>query len=346
MYTLIALSVCLLMNEAAGPQGTITGVAVNGTAGGVPLADCQIVLRASENGSFVPIAETRTDSDGRFAFTGLHPDGKVIYLPGANRHDVHYPGVRVRLQPNQCTANVKLIAFDAVESPSPLVIRRHEIQIRPAAEFIAVTETLVVDNPTLTAYVGQATDDRPPVTLRQSLPDKLEQITFEKEFHGRNFRLEERILSTDLPWRPGKQELKFMYRLPIDQKHQLFSRRLDRPTEHVLVRVVEGDDAELTCNIPRAKDGPDHAVTYEYREASTPLPEGHLIELHLGSAPIGFGVYARWTAALLLGALMLGTVRVAYRRRSRSPQHDDLEKTIHRNKRSVRRKSHRLASRH
>ena len=49
MCTPIVLSICLLISESQDPQGVITGVAVNGSAGGVPLVDCQVVLRASSS---------------------------------------------------------------------------------------------------------------------------------------------------------------------------------------------------------------------------------------------------------------------------------------------------------
>jgi hypothetical protein len=324
MHALIVLSVCLAI-DGMEPLGVITGVAVNGTAGGVPLAGCQIVLRASQNGSFEPIAETTTDSNGRFSFTDLPLDEKVIYLPGANRHDVHYPGARVRLHPNRQTANVNLTAFDAIESPCPLVMRRHDIEIRPGTEFIAVAETLVIDNRTLTAYVGQATDDRPAVTLRLSLPDTLEQITFEREFHGRNFQLQEKMLSTDIPWRPGTQELKFMYRLPTDPKHPLFLRQLELPTDHVVIRVVTSDTSRPACNIPRINGNDQNTATYEYRDSEHPLPPGYTIELRLGEMPLGFADYARSTATLLLCALILGTVMFTYRRRALKTRRYDIQ---------------------
>ena len=284
---------------------------MNGTSGGAPLADCQIVLRASQDGSFVPIDETTTDDRGRFSFSGLATDGNVVYLPGVNRDEVHYPGTRVRLQSSQPTADVKLVAYDAIDSPSPLVVRHHEIAVELGAEYISVAETVVIDNPTLTAYVGQGSDDRPPDTLRLSLPEKLEQITFQKEFHGRNFRLEEKNLITDLPWRPGKQEVKVLYRLPPDQKHELIGRQLDLPTDHVVVRVSNVDAKAVTCNLPRSIRGAENEVTFE---STGSLPVGTAIELRLGSMPLGFNAYARWTAGVLLGVLILGTTAFTYRR--------------------------------
>ena len=320
-------------------------IALHGTAGRVPLPNCQIVLRASQDRTFVPIAETTTDSDGQFSFTGLSADGTVIYLPGANRQDVHYPGTRIRLEPRRPTAQVQLIAFDAVESPSPLVTRRHEIEVRPGTEFLDIAETLVVENPTLTAYIGQSEGERAPVTLRLSLPEMLEKVTFEREFHGRNFQLLDNSLTTDIPWRPGKQELKFMYRLPADQKHKLFVRLLDRPTDHLVVRVVATDTDKITCNLPPANDRRNGEVTFERNEKGESLPAGYAVELQLGSLPIGFAVYARWTAVVLLFGMMLGTVIVARRGKQRMPAREGVHDLTHKNKRRSQRNSQRSTKR-
>jgi hypothetical protein len=318
----VLLSLCLIApTQFAESEGSISGIALNGTLGLMPLANCPIVLRASQDGSFVPIAETTTDYRGRFSFAGLPADGKVIYLPGANRHEVHYPGVRVHLDSQHTTAHVKLVAYDAVESPSPLISRRHEIEVRLGGEFLEVSETLVVDNPTLTTYVGTPDGEQSPVTLRLSLPEAMVKLTFDREFHGRNFQLAEKSLTTDLPWRPGKQELKFMYRLPADQQHQQLIRRLDQPTDHVLVRVVAGDTSHVTCNLSHKVTGSQGEAVFERSAAGDLLPAGHTIELQLGSLPMGFWDFARAGALVLLCVLLLGTVVVSrFRQRTDQPK--------------------------
>jgi hypothetical protein len=163
---------------------------------------------------------------------------------------VHYPGPRVRLEPARLTAQVKLIAFDAVESPSPLVSRQHEIAVQPGEGFLEITESLVIENPSLTAFVGLQNGDLPPVTLRLSLPEGFDKVTFDREFHGRNFQIVGGQLTTDLPWPPGSRELKFIYRLPAEQRHSVLTRVLDQPTDQVLIRVTGKDVGRIACNLP------------------------------------------------------------------------------------------------
>ena len=307
---IILLTACAL--AAFDHTGRIVGVAVNGTAKGTPLANAEVVLRVADNGSFLPIAETTTDAMGRFTIGGLPVDGSVLYLPGVNHHGVHYPGERIQLRPGRAAAEVRLVAYDAVESPSPLVSPRHELHVRPASEYLEVEETLIIDNPSLTTYVGQEpkeSEKSSPVTLRLSLPDGLDKVTFEKEFHGRNFWLNDGILMTSIPFRPGTQEFKFSYRLPAEIR-QVFGRHLDRPTSHVIVRVTAKDPRGIECNLGSANETTAGQIVFEQRATDRPFPTGYAVELQLGSPPISFTVYARWLAGGLLAVMMVGTFHV------------------------------------
>ena len=313
----MGITVLLIASFVAAGQaegvGEISGTAVNGTAGGAPLAGAEVVLRASEDGEFVPVAATTTDANGWFSFSGLPVDSHEIYLPGINRAGIHYPGPRVRLTDEQAAARVKLIGYDTVASPSPLVSRRHEMAITAGEGFLEVTETLAIENPSRTTFVGYKENDRPPVTLRLSLPDGIEKVTFDREFHGRNFRLQEGKLITEIPWPPGNRELKFIYRVPVERTYAAFERVLDQPTDRVVLQVTAKDDASLSCSLPRLPLRSKGERVYESRGGT--LPEGYQITLRLGDVPLRFETYARWTAVAVLLALVAGSAALYGMRR-------------------------------
>lgn len=309
---LLLMLSCLAPPQLPEEGGVIAGVAVNGTHGQTPLANAAVVLRANQDGAFVPVAETTTDADGRFTFTDLSIAEGLIYLPGVNRDEVHYPGPRVRLTRDRPAARVRVIAYDAAEFPSPLVCRRHTIDVQTGEGYVEITETLLIANPGLTAYVGEKPDDRPPVTLRLSLPHGLDKVTFEKEFDGRNFLLHNGDLITDLPWPPGEREVRFRYRLPAERRDISVKRTLDLPTGHVTLRVRCDDPDHVVCSLPIATEQADGTRLFEHSGA--PLPAGHEIELRLGALPIPFETYARWGAAGLLGLLIMGVLVKTLRR--------------------------------
>jgi hypothetical protein len=292
--------------------GTITGTAVNATHGAAPLTDAVVVLRANLDGGMAPIDETRTDADGRFSFRGLPIDEDVIYLPGVNHDNVHFPGPRVRLIADRPAARVRILAYDAVESPSPLVCRRAEIDVRSGTGYLEITETLQIANPANVAYVGESLDDRPPVTLRLSLPSGFDKVTFDKEFHGRNFMLHNSDLLSDLPWPPGERELRFRYRLPARNQYCDVQRGLDLPTDEVIVRIRDKAADEVACNLAVAPEQSGGALVFQQKTHA--FPAGHVIELKLGALPLTVDACIRWGAAALLVLLITGAAIAAWRR--------------------------------
>jgi len=294
----------------AAESGSIAGQVVNGTDGGKPLAGAEVVLRAGGSGGFAPIASTTTDQHGRFEFGNLSLDEGVIFLPGANRDEVHFPGPRVRLDHQHPNADVELVAYDAVASPSPLVVRRHCIAVHVATGYLEITEALTIENPSVTAYVGETQEDHPTITLRISLPAGFETVTFAEEFLGRNFLIHNDRLVTDLPWPPGQRELSFVYRLPVEQRSRIFRRVLDLPTDQMIVRVTGQDPRHVACDLPVSPSRRDGEIVFAHQ--GTTLASGHAVEVRMGELPIRWEAYARWTT---LGVLGLALAWMILRRR-------------------------------
>ncbi len=309
---LLTLAVCALGTCLARVDAQrLEGVVVNGSQGGVPVAGAEVVLRAGEEGTVIPVAQTITDQNGRFVFDNLPIEQGLIYLAGANRHGIHYPGTRFRAAPG-VLAPVRLTVFDAVGSPSPLVAVRHEIDIEVKPGVLEISETLVVSNPTLTAYVGETRGDAPPETLVLQIPGEFERVTFASEFHGRNFRLADGRLTTSLPWPPGKRELKFTYHLPAEGGRHTLERPLDLPCSLARVR-VRGENADrVKCDLPRVASPDRDAVVFE--SSGTTLAAGHAIWVQFGNLATPWIVYARWTALAIFGGAVLATAWFRARR--------------------------------
>jgi hypothetical protein len=197
----------------------------------------------------------------------------------------------------------------------------------PADGFLEVTEELVIDNPSRTTFVGQRTGDRGPVTLRLSLPRGIDKVTFDREFHGRNFVLLQEQLSTELPWPPGSRELKFIYRVPVERRYSVLTRVLDLPTEQITVDVATQDVDEVACNMPKASFQSGQHTVFEQR--GSPLSAGFEVQLQLGDVPLRLETYARWLALAILIALVAGSIALARARRpeARSRPENDSRST-------------------
>jgi hypothetical protein len=293
--------------------GTITGVVVNGSAQHTPVPGATVILRIDDGGSLFVVAETTADEQGRFRFDNLPVVGGSVYLPGANFQDIHYPGTRVRLSERQPAANQHLIVYDTIAEPSPLVATRHEIDIRAEAGVLVVTERIVVANRTRRSYVGSLLPAaESPTTLRLSLPSEFVRVTFEKEFFGRQFHVNQGQLETGIPWTPGERELKFTYRLPFEHRYWSFRRPLDLPCEYVRVSVAQDHIPDVAANLQKFSET-DAAVVFE--ATGELLPAGYTIQVELGNLPVPWTSFARWGALAMLVVLVAGTTCLILRRR-------------------------------
>jgi hypothetical protein len=308
----VALAKLLLVACAAfsGPpgegEGVIGGLVVNASRENAPVGGADVVLRVELDGRFVPFRQTTADAQGRFLFDKLPVGRQYLYLPGANRDDIHYPGPRMQLSPQRPRINVELAVRDALSRPNPLLIRRHEIVIRPEPGALSVSESLLVENPTSTCYVGQAVDKgATPVTLQLAVPGDFERVTFAEEFFGRRFLIAGGKLLTGMPWQPGQRELKFSYVLPNRQRYRVWQRPLDLPCSQVRICVQTADPQEVSCNLERAGDGANGEVVFQ--SAGRDLSAGFIVRVELGHLPVPLMAYARWLALLILGGLMLAT---------------------------------------
>ncbi len=310
-YLLILLSSCANVADPLEPGGQIQGVVVNGTRGNEPLADVDVVLQGGHDLVLSPVAKTRTDIYGKFVFEDLPLGANITYLPGANRDGVHYPGDRTRLDRNNRVVAARIVAFEAVKAPSPLIAEKHEIEVNIRQDLLEISETLLVANPSRATYVGEQLEDNSRITLSLTVPPTFDRVTFDSEFYGRRFRIVDHKPVTDIPWPPGRRELRFTYHIPLENSAGALRRTLDLPSSNVRIRVRGENTKQVSCNLP----GPSEAGEYVQFAAAKNLSAGSIIELQVGKLPIPWMLYTRWGSLGALGMLMLGTVAVHYRRR-------------------------------
>jgi hypothetical protein len=301
----LVLAACLIAADvSAADGGSIRGRVVNLSENEAPAAGIEVILRVRLDGEFIPVEATRSDDDGWFAFTGLPLEEDLIYLPGANRDGIHYPGPRLRLHRRQPVATVQLAIRETIAEPDPLIIRRHEIVIRAEAGALHVTEALLVDNPTPRTFVGRAgSDEHAPVTFSLGIPLDFQRLTFEKEFFGREFAVVDDRLVTSVPWEPGPRWLRFTTTVRNDQTFRRWERRLDGPSEELRVRVRHDKPEQVRCNLPAATTD---VVGERVFASGETLDADYVLRVELGALPLPWINRARWVALLLLVVAIAG----------------------------------------
>lgn len=309
MNALVPLWLLVLCGQITGPlpgpAGTIRGRVLNGSQHGAVVACAEVVLRVQIDKQFVAVAETTTDEQGMFHFDDVPVVPEAIYLPGANHGDVHYPGPRVRLLPDQPTVDVEVTVFDSETNRNPLVIRRHEIVVRPEPGLLKVTESLQVENPTLVCFGGgsEGPDDSlteiPPVTLRLGIPGEFQRATFQSEFLGRRFSWNDDALVTRIPWPPGTRHVEFSYTIANDRGQLDWKRTVDLPCDQIQLTVYSEVPEQVRCEALTTRQVDRQRVVFASARRFEP---GSSIDLQLNQLPLPWSNHLRGIA---VGALVI-----------------------------------------
>jgi hypothetical protein len=278
-------------------------------------------------GEFVPFRETISDKQGRFRFERLPVGNGVVYQAGATRHGIFHPGPRIRATDLQPVARVDLSVCDAVAGPSPLVLKKMDVAIRPETGLLKVTESLLLENPSHTCYVGEAVHDgAEPVTLELSIPPDFERTTFDQEFFGRRFAVVNGKVVTSLPWPPGQRELRYTYVLRNTQEVMRWKRPLDLPCSNVTIRVQGKPPGEVRCQMLRRTTADEKSVAFD--SAGQEFPAGQVLQVELGRLPLPWMAYGKWAAVAIMLGLVAGASWLHFRRRRRQSPPKALPKTL------------------
>src|SRR6202034_3331557 len=207
----------LAMSAASAPlagAGSVSGTVTNGTTG-KPAAGAEVILIQLQGG-MQPVANTKTDSSGRYSFenAGLGAGApmliRVVYR-GVNYHEP--------LPPGKTTADVQV--FEPTDRPTAFAVSNHAIIVQPNGADLMVGEEYAIENKT-----------QPPVAFYRAdgsfdftLPDGADfnqasawgssgmpvvQGTIDK---GKN------KMAIAFPFRPGESGVRLSYKVPYAGNH-------------------------------------------------------------------------------------------------------------------------------
>lgn len=311
--SLTGIALLLALWNPGTVEGRIGGKVVNASRHDEPAPGEEVYLQVMSGGEFVVAARARANADGRFLFEGVPADEGLLFLPGASREGIHYPGPRIALTPDRPGAELVLKVHDTTTGPNPLVIADYELTLVPEPGALRVTESLVIENPEPVTYVGpQPAEGQEPVTLALGVAADFERVTFDKEFYGRQFALRDGRLVTGLPWTPGRRELRYTYVLRNEGRSRAWTRPLDLPCRHVRLSVRSADPGAVRCSLGAPIRTGDGVVTFE--SDGRQLAAGQTLRVDLGGMPVPFMATARWAVLALLAAAIAVTWYVLRRR--------------------------------
>lgn len=148
---------CIL--ASASLAGSVTGTVHNGTTG-KPASGVEVILIQLQGG-MQPVANTKTDSEGRYKFD--HPTlGAAPMLIRAVYRGVNY---HEPVPPGATTANVEV--FEPTDKPTAFTVSAHAIILQPSASDLVVGEEYNVQNKTQPPLAYYRADG----SFRFSLPE-------------------------------------------------------------------------------------------------------------------------------------------------------------------------------
>ena len=135
---LASLFLCLFASLSC--AGTVTGIVTNGTTG-KPAAGVDVILIQLQ-GTMVPVAQTKTDANGRYELEnpalGNGPMLIRAVYRGVNYHEPATPG----------KTKVDIQVFDPTEKPTAFSVTARAIILEPSGSDLIVNEEYLITNKT------------------------------------------------------------------------------------------------------------------------------------------------------------------------------------------------------
>jgi hypothetical protein len=237
------------------PKGKLTVRAVlvsGGSTTPVPGAHAEVHL-FHDNRPFRQL-KVLLDEHGAAVLEDLPIVMGVVPLVRVEYKGLTYQEAGPQMDASNRESSIDVKVYDTTEQmPAWRIPMRHVIAT-PSPSGVAVTELVVIDNPSDKTWLGKEPDEkgnRPTVEL--TLPENTKEVTLESGFHGwccTSF--EGRTLHIKMPMMPGQASFRFSYKVAATQGSSLLSMVSPAPVDHMMFMLP--DDATKISPAPDAAD--------------------------------------------------------------------------------------------
>ncbi len=196
--------------------GTINGRLVNRTPGGAGVGNASITLVTYQGETEQGRANTTSDEQGRFQFTGLATSSDYDYGLSVLYQEAEYMSDFRRFTEGSASMDWEVPVYDPTSHPSQIRIGRGHVIINVRTDTLTVLEFLSFVNTGDKTYVGAnpITTDGRKETLKLGVPAEANEITAQEGLDECcAFRTAEGISDT-LAVPPGGKSIVFSYDLP------------------------------------------------------------------------------------------------------------------------------------
>lgn len=253
---------------------------------GAPAPQAEVVLYALPGRGAPGVRRTESDTEGRFALSGISADPSTAYLVGARWQGVPFPGDRVSFAAGETERQVEIRVSPLTQDATSLAVVETELRFEWVGDRLAVSEVHRLRNGgTRTIYVPEAARGPGRAAFRAELPEGAEDFRMPLGIEPEGLVRRGRELAFHGPLYPGEQELGFSYRLPASGARLAVEKRLPSGAGRLVVRVPEAgpqvESAALVADDPTVLQG------RRYRQLSrSGLAPGSRVQLSFELPPV------------------------------------------------------------
>ena len=193
---------------------TISGVALNATAGGGPVSGLTVTLHRVDSAGMFDNLTTTTDDSGTFIFTGIEYDPNRAYGVSV-RYDGAIYGTDIDLA-NGSADDVRLTVYDGTSDDAIVSTGAASLLLAdadPSDQTLAALEIIYLVNRSDKTYVpGEGVME----LLRFGLPPEATDLTLDTRLIGADFVQVDRGFALLASVPPGEHEVMYSYRFPYE----------------------------------------------------------------------------------------------------------------------------------
>lgn len=222
--------------------GVLLGRVVNGSAGGVAVADVPVTLLPVTNTGPGQRQSTTTGSDGRFRFDGLSTGAGSYFVVWAEFEGARYQQGPFQFAPGATELPVELAVYLPTETDPGIRLTRQVVVIvpSPAQRQLNVVTLVDVDNPSPYAYIGPQVGQQRQ-TLRFGFPAGSRGLQVIEGIQVNAVARTADGFADTLPVRPGQTTIVFQYLVDYLDNGLLFRLPTYHPTQELSILLAEGD---------------------------------------------------------------------------------------------------------
>jgi hypothetical protein len=272
----------------AAERGRLAVKAVQGTPGGDAIAAAPLTVQLFHEGMLIDVVEANLDEHGVVVLEGLPVTPAVVPVVAIEHAGVVYRQAGSLMSSTALQQMVEVTCYEATEEAPLWTVGMRHVILKPAPEGVAVTEVVVVENPTDRTWVGPADGSRSPTTSLV-IAETAQNITLGPGFEdGCCTSVLRGDLINSLPLRPGKTEMMFGYLVPAVDGAVSLTFAAPVAVTHTMVIVPAEMSVEAAAGLsPSEGRGPaDANVSYL---VGGPYAAGQTAQLQVVGADAGAG---------------------------------------------------------